>query len=460
MTLFAVRVTLLSPRVTLRVTPPAHSWRCGISHTLPSAASARTAADLVGSRASRRLGRSGATPAHWLVDCCGRHLRVVFPGRRWGGPGPDFRGRGAGRGGRHAGARRRRGARAGQQLGRPPPRAGPGVRAGGAARGPGGRRAGAGRRGRHVPTVALEPRRAGAAARARAPAPCVRAAPAVLAIVEAAGRERFRARAARFEGDLAAVEADQVVWRGVCEALGFQRNTRAVRAAGRGGALVAGSAGGGRPRAGRPGRAAAGHGRAAGRGHAARGPRLAGAAAQRWACARRCSARAGTDASCARPTRRRRAAAAWPSWRRAGRCAAGVAAGRPSRCCEAVRRSGRQRGAAACGGWRGASPWIGRGRAQVIAVNVLLPFAAAAGVAEAAGAVRALARPSRQSRRALHGRSSWAGRRCASAGACHQQGLLHLFKLTCAARVCERCPARGAARRRAQQAEVVEPSYD
>jgi len=30
--------------------------------------------------------------AHWLVDCCGRHLRVVFPGRRWGGPGPDFLG--------------------------------------------------------------------------------------------------------------------------------------------------------------------------------------------------------------------------------------------------------------------------------------------------------------------------------------------------------------------------------
>jgi hypothetical protein len=26
-------------------------------------------------------------------------------------------------------------------------------------------------------------------------------------------------------------------------------------------------------------------------------------------------------------------------------------------------------------------------------------------------------------------------------GACQQQGLLHLFKLTCAARVCERCPA-------------------
>ena len=33
-----------------------------------------------------------AYAARYLVDCCGRHLRVVFPGRRWGGPGPDFRG--------------------------------------------------------------------------------------------------------------------------------------------------------------------------------------------------------------------------------------------------------------------------------------------------------------------------------------------------------------------------------
>src|SRR5919201_5824485 len=27
-----------------------------------------------------------------LVDSRGRRLRVLFPGRRWGGPGPDFRG--------------------------------------------------------------------------------------------------------------------------------------------------------------------------------------------------------------------------------------------------------------------------------------------------------------------------------------------------------------------------------
>ena len=30
-------------------------------------------------------------------------------------------------------------------------------------------------------------------------------------------------------------------------------------------------------------------------------------------------------------------------------------------------------------------------------------------------------------------------------GACQQQGLLHLFKLTCASRSCELCPARGGA---------------
>src|SRR5439155_3753647 len=75
----------------------------------------------------------------------------------------------------------------------------------------------------HLPTVALEPER-GPSRPVRAP--CVRAAPAVQGIVEAAGRERFRARAARFEGDLTTVEADQVLWRGVCEALGFKRNTR------------------------------------------------------------------------------------------------------------------------------------------------------------------------------------------------------------------------------------------
>jgi hypothetical protein len=28
-------------------------------------------------------------------------------------------------------------------------------------------------------------------------------------------------------------------------------------------------------------------------------------------------------------------------------------------------------------------------------------------------------------------------------GACHQQGLLHLFHLTCATRTCDRCPAHG-----------------
>jgi hypothetical protein len=44
-------------------------------------------------------------------------------------------------------------------------------------------------------------------------------------------------------------------------------------------------------------------------------------------------------------------------------------------------------------------------------------------------------------------------------GACQQQGLLELFKRTCAARVCERCPARGNADSGATT-EVLDASYD
>ena len=142
-----------------------------------------------------------AYAGHWLVDCCGRHVRVVFPGRRWGGPGPDFRAR-CWRTRRHADPWRRGGARPGERLGRPPPRAGPGVpqvvlhvvQVADALALDG--------RGRHVPTVRAGRRRVRAAARRGAAAPCVRAAAAVLEVVEAAGRERFEARAARFEADL------------------------------------------------------------------------------------------------------------------------------------------------------------------------------------------------------------------------------------------------------------------
>jgi hypothetical protein len=92
-----------------------------------------------------------------------------------------------------------------------------------------------------------------------------------------------------------------------------------------------------------------------------------------------------------------------------------------------------------------ASPWIGRGRAQVVAINVLVPFAAAAGVSEAAGLFERMpGEPSNRVVRYMAEQLGGAGLpdKLRFRGACQQQGLLHLFKVTCAARLCERCPAR------------------
>jgi hypothetical protein len=89
-----------------------------------------------------------------------------------------------------------------------------------------------------------------------------------------------------------------------------------------------------------------------------------------------------------------------------------------------------------------ASPWIGQGRAQVIAINVFVPFAAAAGLAEAEPLFERL--PGEPPNRIVRymARQLGSPHTVRFRGACHQQGLLHLFKQTCAARVCERCPAR------------------
>ena len=87
-----------------------------------------------------------------------------------------------------------------------------------------------------------------------------------------------------------------------------------------------------------------------------------------------------------------------------------------------------------------ASPWIGRGRAQVIIVNVVLPFAAAAGVAEAGPLFERF--PGEPSNRVVRYMAEQLGGPAVRfRGACHQQGLLHLFNLTCAGRLCERGPA-------------------
>ena len=376
----------------------------------------------------------------YLVDCCGRHLRVVFPGRRWGGPGPDFVGAVLSQ----ADGRLIRGdvevhVRASSWMahGHTPDAAYRQVvlhvvqvSDGLALDWQGG----------HVPTVQLElePGRAPPPRRAER-VPCVRQAKAVLQVVEAAGRERFRARVARFEGDLNAAEPDQVLWRGVAEALGFRRNTQTfgqlaevvpwTQAA----AVVADH--------GPVGLAGVLLGTAGLLGEATLPEAHAWRALQRHRGARpmlhssswdRRQLRAGNA-----PEQRCRGladlAARWlGEW---------YGSGPATQVTEAVLE-------ASCARWPRlwrlclAAPWIGRGRAQVIAINVLVPFAAAAGLREAESVFERLpGEPTNRIVRYMAGQLG-AGSGVRFRGACHQQGLLQLFKMTCAARACERCPAR------------------
>jgi len=377
-----------------------------------------------------------AYAAGYLVDCCGRHLRVVFPGRRWGGPGPDFRGAVLAeldgtlvRGDvevhprasswvahRHAQDREYR------QVMLHVVQIVDAVALDGHSR--------------HIPTVALEPE-PGRGPPPRPRVPCVREAAAVLEIVEAAGRERFRARAARFEGDLSAAEPDQVVWRGVCEALGFGRNTRAF------GQLAEAVAW---PQA---ARVVADRGPVGVAGLLLGTAGLLGSAtlpeAHAWrALQRGFGLRAALSA--ASWDRRQLRAANAPEQRCRGlaQLAAGWAAqrwcGPAEQVFEVVRQAARSRRPRLWPLVR-ASPWIGRGRAQVIVVNVLLPFAAAAGVAEAAALFQRL--PGEPPNRVVRYMAAQLGAPAVCfTGACQQQGLVHLFKLTCATRLCERCPAR------------------
>jgi Protein of unknown function (DUF2851) len=163
----------------------------------------------------------------WLIDSTNRRLRVVFAGRRWGGPGPDFRGAVLAlangslvRGDIEIHRRARDWIEHGHAL--DPAYAnvvlhvvrvldGPSVDA----------------HQQPIPTVALVPERGTPALARPTLAPCVRDPSEVLRVVSAAGRARFHARAARFEADLSMAEPDQVVWRGLAEALGFTRNTEA-----------------------------------------------------------------------------------------------------------------------------------------------------------------------------------------------------------------------------------------
>jgi len=279
--------------------------------------------------------------------------------------------------------------------------------------------------------------------------PCLRDGPAVLAVVVEAGRERFRAKASRFEGDLAVAPPDQVLWRGIAEALGYSRNVRpfglladavpwleaATVVEERGPVGLAGLLLG-----------------AAGLRRATTIPE-----AHAWVALQRTRGWRPALGSGAWDHRARRAAnapaqrcrglaelaARWASWRTSGpaarRWSSSVLAEQALEAVEGASRARRPRlWPFAC-----ASPWIGRGRAQAIAINVLVPFAAAAGVAEAAALFERL--PGEPSNRVVRYMAEQLGAPAVRfRGACQQQGLLHLFKLTCAARICERCPARRA----------------
>jgi hypothetical protein len=391
---------------------------------------------------------------------------VIFPGRRWGGPGPDFRGallaladgtllRGdveIHRRARDWTAHRHAhdGAYANVVLHVVQLLDAPALDASG----------------RAIPTVVLSPQASPPPALAAwssppqplypletvlSEPPCVRDPAAVLAIVADAGRERFRGKAARFEGDLGSGldSPDQVLWRGIAEACGYSRNVtpfgllaqavpwlEVARVAGERGAVgVAGlllGAGGLRAVASLP-------------------------EAHAWAVLqRRRRWRQALDAAawdqCARraanaPAQRCRGlaelAARWAAWRTDGPAArrwwSSTLAEQALEAVEEAARARRPR----LWPFAWATPWIGRGRAQVIAINVLLPFAAAAGVGAAEAVFERL--PGEPSNRVVRYMAEQLGAPAVRfRGACQQQGLVHLFKQTCAARSCERCPARAA----------------
>jgi hypothetical protein len=386
-------------------------------------------------------------------------LRVVFPGRRWGGPGPDFQGAVlatlAGqliRGDVEVHVRAR-GWVQHQHAADPNyarvilhvvqvadaviPTHGPGW---------------------HVPTVALLPMRgpppAGGRRRGRRAverAPCTRSPRRQQAVVEAAGRLRFEARAARFEADLTVVEPDQAVWRGVAEALGYQGNVapfatladglpwlaaaEVVQARGRVGlaGVLLGLAG------------------------LIREATLPEAHAWRW-WQRQRGARPLLASAAWRTVQVRAAnhpavrcrglaalAARWqaPSETRGTRGGEGPAAVVLAAVDAAAGQRRPQLWTAVAAG-----PWIGRGRAQAITINVLLPFAVAAGSPVAAALFERLpGEPPNRVVRYMAAQLNLAARPASPLpfrSAWHQQGLLQLFHTTCAVRDCAACPARSA----------------
>ena len=421
-----------------------------------------------------------------LVDSLGRELRVVYPGRRWGGPGPDFQGavlaledgsllRGDVevhlRGADWRAHEHHRDAAYNRTVLHVVLRAGPGE---------------AGRRqdGQPLPVLELAPRLAAPlpvlAARLSEGAcqshelACLDTVDDLLRVVDRAALERFFDKAAAFEADLAVFEPAEVFYRALLVALGYSANKRSCGLLGE---LVPW----GLVR--RVAREAAGEAQvralllgAAGllpsqRGLAAsRGPAEVEALERGWARLRPELGQRPLEAGGWRlagvrpentPTRRLVGGAAL--------LAAWAGLDFPAEQLEAIfehqQRPGqlieRFRARSSSDFWArhydfdaptaGPRPWqIGRPRATEIVVNVLLPFGYAFGRATGRDelsaatllAYRALpASPWNRVSRAMAAQllGPVGARHCSPAA--RQQGLLHLFKRFCWERRCDACPA-------------------
>jgi hypothetical protein len=303
---------------------------------------------------------------------------------------------------------------------------------------------------------------------------------ALQGLLERAGLERFQAKAAHFEGELACLPPAEVLYRGALRAMGYTANTAGFERLAEALPFDALRTLAGTDGAGRPLRVQAALLGAAGLLPGQRGI----VADDGWP---RALERAwdGFDGVRAEPL----PASAWRWWRvrpenLPPRRAAGLGQvlvawlerdpigvllddlAEAERREKPARLAGRWRTRASDPFWPthydfgraspGARPWlIGGGRAGEVAVNVLLPFLHALGQAadDPALSERALALYRRYPATAPNRVTVEMARQLggpdgakAARTACRQQGLIHLYRHWCDARDCDRCPA-GASRR-------------
>jgi hypothetical protein len=418
----------------------------------------------------------------WLSLADGSALRVVFPGRRWGGPGPDFRGAVLERPdatlergdvevhGRAAdwGAHRH---------GHDPEYARVVLHVVWRASAPPARRPD----GAAIPTLALADQigaplaalqaryRAAAGAAPSGPA-CVRDAEQAAALLDAAGMQRFLARSAALEGDLTCLPVAQVAYRELLVAMGYSANKEPCRRLAEAlpydelvGALLA-----------RPAARRADAAQALLLGRAGLLPEqeqpVPGGLLQEWAALDRGHPTLPRQAWRVRacrpdntPARRLAGLALWLAGRVGADWPGDLALRVRQAAAEASPRSLADlfRVRATDDFWpfhfdfgRPAThprPWlIGGGRAMEVVVSVLLPLLHALGEAGgdetlSAAALRCYRRfpatPGNRVTRAMLEQVAGGMARGLPLSACRQQGLLHLYREWCAERWCARCPA-------------------